>query len=432
MANSIKSTSEHWLRSFAVVWCSQAFSLLRTSLVQFALVWWLTKTTGSVVVLTTATFVALLPNILLSPFAGALVDRWNRKWVMVVADGSIALSSLFLAFLFMMGLQQVWQIYVILFWRALGSAFLGPAMQASTALMVPDEHLTRVAGANQTLQGIAGIAAPPMGALLMELLPFYGVISVDFITALVAIPPLLFVKIPQPDHARKTPLTAPKQLFQEVAEGIHYLMGWKGALSVVAMAVFVNFLLAPTETLLPLLITKHFNGGAWQLGILESVGGVGMVVGGLTLSAWGGFKRRIITSMLGVLGLGMGVMVIGLAPVTIFMMAVAGYGIAGFMSPMVNGSIYAILQAKVAPEMQGRIFTLFSSFAMAMTPLSMLVAAPVAELLGVRSWFLIGGALTILLAAAAFLMPSIMNLEKAAQDIKPVVVVKPEVQRVIE
>ncbi|HTX80281.1 MAG TPA: MFS transporter [Longilinea sp.] len=432
MAHTVKSPGEHWLRTFALVWCGQAFSLLGSSLVQFALVWWLTKTTGSVVVLTTATFVALMPNILLSPFAGALVDRWNRKWVMVIADGSIALATLFLAFLFMLGLEQVWQIYVILFLRALGSVFQWPAMQASTALMVPDEHLTRVAGANQTLQGIAGIAAPPLGALLMELLPFYGVISVDVITAILAISTLLFVTIPQPENTATVPLTTPKQLFREVSEAAHYLTGWKGALSVVALAVFVNFLLAPSETLLPLLITKHFNGGAWQLGILESVGGVGMVVGGLVLSAWGGFKRRIATSMLGILGIGAGVLMTGLAPAAIFVMAVAGYGVAGFMGPMANGPIFAILQAKVAPEMQGRVFTLISSLASAMTPLSMLVATPVAEFLGVCAWFLIGGGLTVLLAAVAFFVPSIMNLEEAAQAEKAAVLPKPEIETVTE
>ncbi|MGD0708418.1 MAG: MFS transporter [Anaerolineaceae bacterium] len=432
MTRSVEGPGQHWLRTFALVWTGQAFSLVGSSLVQFALVWWLTKTTGSAVVLTTATFVALLPNILLSPFAGALVDRWNRKWVMVIADGSIALATLSLAFLFMLGLEQVWQIYVILFLRALGSVFQWPAMQASTALMVPDEHLTRVAGANQTLQGIAGIAAPPLGALLMELIPFYGVISVDVITAIMAITPLLFVKIPQPENTTTTPLTAPKQLFHEVAEGARYLAGWRGALSVVALAVFVNFLLAPSETLLPLLVTKHFNGGAWQLGLLESTGGVGMVVGGLILSAWGGFKRRIATSLLGILGIGVGVLLTGLAPASIFLVAVAGYSVAGFMGPMANGPIFAILQAKVAPEMQGRVFTLINSSVTAMMPLSMLVAAPVAEFFGVRAWFLIGGALTILLTAAAFFVPSIMNMEDAMQEIKPTAVAKPEAEAVVE
>jgi MFS transporter, DHA3 family, macrolide efflux protein len=432
MTRSVEGPGQRWLRTFALVWTGQAFSLVGSSLVQFALVWWLTKTTGSAVVLTTATFVALLPNIFLSPFAGALVDRWNRRWVMVIADGSIALATLSLAFLFMLGLEQVWQIYVILFLRALGSVFQWPAMQASTALMVPDEHLTRVAGANQTLQGIAGIAAPPLGALLMELIPFYGVISVDVITAIMAITPLLFVKIPQPENTTTTPLTAPKQLFHEVAEGARYLAGWRGALSVVALAVFVNFLLAPSETLLPLLVTKHFNGGAWQLGLLESTGGVGMVVGGLILSAWGGFKRRIATSLLGILGIGVGVLLTGLAPASIFLIAVAGYSVAGFMGPMANGPIFAILQAKVAPEMQGRVFTLINSSATAMMPLSMLVAAPVAEFFGVRAWFLIGGALTILLAAAAFFVPSIMNMEEATQEIKPTAVAKPEAEAVVE
>jgi DHA3 family macrolide efflux protein-like MFS transporter len=159
------------MRPFLIVWLGQACSLLGSQLVQFALVWWLTKTTGSATTLALASLAALLPQILIGPLAGALVDRWSRRTIMIVADTAIALATLVLAALFWLDVAAVWNIYVLLLIRATGAAFHWPAMQASTTLMVPEKHLARVAGLNQTLAGVAGIFIPPCGALAIEVLP---------------------------------------------------------------------------------------------------------------------------------------------------------------------------------------------------------------------------------------------------------------------
>ena len=152
----------NWKIPFFAIWAGQAFSLIGSGLVQFALVWWLTSTTGSATVLATGTLVAILPGVVLGPFAGALVDRWNRRIVMMAADGFIALATLGLAVLYALGAMQIWHVYVIMFLRSLGGASHWPAMQASTSLMVPEEHLARVAGLNQTMQGALNIVAPPI------------------------------------------------------------------------------------------------------------------------------------------------------------------------------------------------------------------------------------------------------------------------------
>src|SRR5574340_1045017 len=151
--------NKKWLRTFGPIWLGQAASLLGSSLVQFALVWHLTVKTGSTTVLAMATLVALLPQVVLGPFAGALVDRWDRRKVMMIADGSVALTTLILVALFSTGRIETWHIYVAMFLRSLGGAFHWPAMQASTSPMVPKEHLPRLAGANQALNGLINIAA---------------------------------------------------------------------------------------------------------------------------------------------------------------------------------------------------------------------------------------------------------------------------------
>ena len=191
-----------WRANYFPMWLGQVFSLIGSRVVQFALVWYLTKETGSATVLVTATLVALLPEIFLSPLAGVYVDRWDRQLVMIVADGAVALASWFLAFLFVFEVVQVWHIYVIMFVRAVGGSFHWPAFQASTSLMVPEEHLTRVNGLNQAVNGILLILGAPLGALLLEILPVYGVLLVDVGTAMLAILPLIVVNVPLPKSAQ--------------------------------------------------------------------------------------------------------------------------------------------------------------------------------------------------------------------------------------
>lgn len=417
MENTTYEIEKNWMRKFLPIWSAQLFSLLGSSLVQFALIWWITQQTGSAVYLAMGTLVAILPEVLLSPFAGALVDRLNRRYVMIAADALIALLTLSLAILFAFDLVQIWHIFVVMFLRSLGSVFHWPAMQASTSLMVPEKHLARVAGINQALRGSLNIIAPPLGALLMSVLKFYQVISVDVITAIIAITPLLFIRIPQPVRADAGVILTPKVLLKDVAEGFRYMKNWKGLLYLTFLAAMLNFLLAPAGTLMPLMVTQHFKAGVWELSALESSMGIGIVIGGLVLGVWGGFKSKILTTLMGVLGLGMGVLIFGLAPANAFWISIIGIMLMGFMNPIANGPLQAIMQSKVAPEMQGRVMGTTTALCMAMMPLSMLIVAPVAEFLGLRVWYWAGGGLTILIGLAALFIPSIMALDSTKKDI---------------
>ena len=214
----------------------QAISLFGSRVVQFALVWWLTKETGSATVLATATLVALIPEILLGPLAGAYVDRWDRRRVMALADGFIALVSLWVAFLFWRGGLQIWQVYLAMGLRAVAGSFHWPALQASTSLMVPKTQLARVAGFNQTLNGGLNIIGPPVGALMMELLPLYGVMLVDVGTALLAISPLLFIAIPRPPRVGDPAVQAERSIWQDLQDGLAYIRGWPGLVALIVMA----------------------------------------------------------------------------------------------------------------------------------------------------------------------------------------------------
>ncbi|MDX1617055.1 MAG: MFS transporter, partial [Candidatus Promineifilaceae bacterium] len=334
-----------WRRHFFPMWVGQAFSLVGSRVVQFALVWWLTRETGSATVLATATIVALVPEIVLGPIAGAYVDRWQRKAVMLLADTTIALASLLLAYLFWIGAVQVGHIYGLLFIRALGGSFHWPAMQSSTSLMVPERHLTRIAGANQTLNGVLTIISPPLGALLLELIPMAAILLVDVGTAILAILPLLFVFVPQP--IKKVAAAGAQSVWRDVRVGLAYVRGWPGLMALIGVSLLIKLALTPAFTLLPLLVSDYFRGSAADLAVLQAVSGIGMVAGGLLLSAWGGFKRRIYTAMGGVFVLGLGLLLVGLAPADEFFMAVIGGLVIGLTIPLIDGPIIAILQSTV-------------------------------------------------------------------------------------
>ena len=412
MQNPSQPIPHNWAARFFTIWSGQAFSLFGSALVQFALVWYLTKQTGSATILATATLVAMLPQIVLGPFAGALVDRWNRRIIMMVADGGIALATVLLVYLFASGQVQIWHIYLIMMIRSLGQAFHFPAMQASTSLMVPEKHLTRISGANQTLHGAINIVAPPTGALLLEVLPMQGVLSIDIATALLAILPLVFIHIPQPVRTDETGQEGAQGGFmQDVHEGLRYVASWPGLLAILVMATVINFLLTPTSALMPLLITKHFGLGALEFGLMDSAWGFGVIIGGLILSAWGGFKRKVATSMMGIIGIGLGVTIVGLTPANLYTMAVAGMAFAGIMNPITNGPLFALIQSAVKPEMQGRVMSLVISAASAMSPLSLMVAGPVSDAIGIRTWFWFGGLFCLMMGFGAFFVPAIMNVE---------------------
>jgi MFS transporter, DHA3 family, macrolide efflux protein len=332
---------------------------------------------------------------------------------MIVADSIIAFATLVLMFLFATGLVQVWHIYAILLVRAAGGAFHFPSMASSTSLMVPKEHLPRIAGMNQTLQGIISIVSPPLGALLLALLPMQWVLSVDIITAALAVGPLLFLTIPQPPRqiAQAAGLVQKTSYWHDMKEGFTYIAHWPGLLGIIIIAMMVNFLLSPVSALAPLMITKIFKGGALQLGWSESVLGVGMIAGGLVLSAWGGFKKRIVTTLSGIVGIGIGVTMAGLTPGNLFPLFLVGYFVLGFTQVFANGPLSAIFQANIEPDKQGRVLTLVSAGATAMMPLSLMIAGPVSDWLGIRVWFMIGGISSILMAIVAFMIKPIREIE---------------------
>lgn len=407
-----------WLGRFITIWIGQTASLFGSMVIQFAMVWWFAQAIGSASALAGAGVVSILPTILIGPFAGPLIDRWNRRWVMIVADSLIALSTFVLVILFYTNQVEVWHVYLVLLFRSTCGVFHGPSMQASVPMMVPKHHLTRVAGMNQVISAAFNIISPTIGALLVMALPMALVLMIDVVTALLAVVPLLFIPIRQPERQ----ITAGQQpsIWKDFREGVHYILAWKGLTYVFAIGTLLLFLGSPVSSFLPLLVTKYMKGNSLQLGVLNSVYGVGMLVGGILLGIWGGFKKKILTSILSVVGMGAGVAMLSLAAPGTYRFILVAIALCGFFAPLANGPLGAILQANVDADKQGRIFTLFGGITSLAVPVGLMLSGVLADRFGLPAIFLVSGAALIVMALLSLGISPIMQIESQRSfELKP-------------
>ena len=404
-----------WRARFFTIWTGQQLSHVGTMVAQFALIWWVTRETGSAIVLANASIIALAPSIFLSPFVGPLIDRWNRRILILASDTFIALVSLWLAYLFWSGELRIIHIYTVMTLRALGSVFHNPAFQASIPLMVPREHLARIAGASFIVTGLKGVLGPSLGALAMELLPLHGVMMIDVGTALLAILPIIFLSIPQPAHEHVEGLRA-ESYFMNLKEGLRFTLKWKGMMILITGVAVMQIVLVPAFQFIPLLIREYFGKSAVELGIYQAFGGGGLMLGGAVLTIWGGFRRRICTILWGFFGLGVAAFSIGLLPPFLFWPMIAISAFMGLMSSMFNGATSAVLQAAVPKHIQGRVISLFGSLLGLAPPIGLALGGLVAERFGVPILFRVGGAVCVLLAAAGFFVPSLLGMETEYAD----------------
>ncbi len=400
-----------WKKQFYPFWASQMLSLFGSALVQFSLVWWLTKETGSATVLSVASMFAIIPEIIIQPFAGAITDRINRKKVIIIADALIALATLLLGLLFFLDQVQVWYIYVIMMIRAIGGAFHFPAEQASVSLMVPKEQLARIAGLNQAVKGVINLASAPMGALVMDVIGVEGSLLVDVITAIIAVGIVSFTHIPRQEQLEEQNGSWVGTVLRDMRDGLRYLVNWKGMMVITVMALIFKIALSPAFSLLPLYVAKHFNGNAAQYSLFEVLAGIGIIIGGVLLGAWGGFKKKVVTMMMGGVGVGIAIIALGLLPESGLYISLIPAFVIGFMIPMVDGNLHAILQEKIDNEYQGRVFTMFGSIIYLSTPIGLAMAGPLSDRLGLQFWFISAGILVIATMAAGASFKALRNIE---------------------
>jgi MFS family permease len=360
---------------FGLIWLGQLVSLIGSGLTEFGIGVWVYQRSESATEFALIAFFTTLPHVLVSPLAGALVDRWDRRWVMIGSDCGAALSSLSVALLAWSGRLEVWQVYLAVLFTSSCIAFQFPAYISLMTHLVPKQHLGRANGLLGLAWSAPLIAAPLLAAALLEQVGLAGLILVDMVTFLVGVSTLLMVRVTGPATVTK-PAATKDALLCEVVVGWRYIAARPGLRQLLLVFVPVNFSVGLTNVLFAPLVLS-FTSPAVLGSIVAIAGGGGYLVGSLLMTVWGGPKRRV----LGILGpgplLGLGLLALGLGP-SAALIAAAGF-LYFVCQPIINSCDQALWQSKVALEVQGRVFATRRSLEHAAVLLAYLVAGPLAD-----------------------------------------------------
>lgn len=401
--------NKKWLRTYLIIWSGQFLSLLSSYAVNFAVIIWLSLELQSAQVLAYAGIAGLLPQALIGPFAGVFIDRWDRKKVMIWSDIFIAVSTFLMILVLQQGHRDLFLIYVLLSFRSIGSAFHSPAMQAIAPLIVPEKDLLRVAGVNQLLQSVSSIGGPALGTLAITYLPISKVLYMDVIGAAAAVTSLLFVTIPRLPASAKSSVSS---VMADLKLGFRAIHLNKGLRYLFIYSMIATFFIMPVAVMFPLLTTGHYGGDKLEMSIIEIVWGIGMLIGGSILGILRiSFSKVIMVNTMHII-LGITFSLSGAFPSTWFWGYVIVTTIGGITMSVYSASFMTIIQQQVAPDLLGRVFSLYYSMAILPSIIGLLYTGIIAEIIGISNSFIISGGLIILVGIASFLTPSLIKLGK--------------------
>lgn len=397
-----------WKSQFFTIWTGQAVSLITSAILQMAIILYLTETTGSALILSLASLVGFLPYAVLGPFIGVLVDRYNRKHIMILSDLVIALAAAILALAALSGELPVWLVMVILFVRSVGTAFHTPSLSAVTPLLVPQDMLAKCAGYSQAIQSVSLLLSPALAAFLYMAWNLTAVIALDVAGAVIASLTVAWVKIP---GLTKPQQTEPLHFFKEMKEGFLALRSNKGLFALLWIGFLFTFIYMPINALFPLMSMKHFEGTAFHVSVVEIAFALGMLAGGLALGALGALKNRYLMIAASIALIGLGLAVSGLLPPSGFLLFAASCLVMGFAAPFYAGVQTALVQEKIQPQYLGRVFSLLGSVQGLAMPLGLILSGMFADGIGVSRWFLVSGMLLLSVAMLALLLPAMRKLD---------------------
>ncbi|MNZ57410.1 enterobactin exporter EntS [compost metagenome] len=392
-----KQDTGNWKRNIILFLSSQTISLFGSSLVQYAIMWYITLTTESGMMMTLYIICGFIPTFILSPIAGVWADRYNRKLLIMLSDGMIALATLVLAIVFIMGYDATWLLFVMAAIRAMGTGIQTPAVGAILPQIVPKEQLTRVNGINGSVQAVIMFVSPIVSAALLTMATIEAIFFIDVITAALAIGTLLmFFNIPAHQKAAEQQSTS---YLDDMKKGVIYVRNHAFLKKFFLFFSVFFVLMAPAAFLTPLQVARTFGDDVWRLTAIEIAFSVGMMAGGGVIAAWGGFKNKIYTMMLSALIMGACTVALGLVPVFwIYLIFMAFFGVA---MPIFNTPTTVLLQEKVDGNYLGRIFGVFGMISTSMMPIGMLIFGPIADVVQIE-WLLIGTGLLILVLSIVF------------------------------
>lgn len=391
-------TNQNWTRNIVIFLASQAVSFFGTCLVQYAIMWHITLTTQSGVMMTVSIVCGFLPTFLISPFAGVWADRYHRRTLIILADAAIAVSTLALAILFSMGHREVWMLFVISAIRAFGSGIQTPAVGALIPQLVPEDRLTRVNATNSSIQSLVTLISPMISGALLTMAKIETIFFIDVITAAMAIAILLlFLRVPA--HAKASSKQA-ISYWIDMREGLAYVRnhGFIRTLFLFNAVYFV--LIAPLAFLTPLQVTRSYGNDVWRLTAIEVAFSVGMMVGGVIMASWGGLRNKVHTMILSSLVVGVCTIALGIPPeFWIYLMVMGAIGI---VVPVFSTPFMVLIQQKVEGDFLGRVLGFMGMIASSTMPMAMVVFGPAADFIRIE-WLLLGTGLLMIVQSFVML-----------------------------
>lgn len=399
----------NWKKKFVTIAAGQAASLIGSSAVQFALIWWIASETGSAFMMGMAGLAAFLPATLLSPLAGIAADRYNRKYICVCADMFVGAVAAVFAVLLWVRPMPVWTAVVILFLRSMSSAFHSPSFQAMIPQFVPAEDLMKVGGWNQMVVSGSFLLGPAIGAALYASFPLPVVLLTDLAGALIASIMLMIVRIAP---VEKT-IAEKHSMIKEFKEGVQVIKADRALSVLILVETLCMVFFMPLSSFYPLMTSDYFGGSAWHGSAVEVAYALGMMAAAFLIGNVIKIRRQLFASYIGILGVGVTSALCGILPHDMWAWAAFAVlcGIMGAFANVNSIPFVAYMQATIPAEKMGRAFSLFALASSLAMPLGLLVASPLAEIIGVPMWFLISGASTVVISIAGMIIHN--SLEKA-------------------
>lgn len=390
-------TEYNWKNKIVRFLTAQTISLFGSSIVQYAIVWYITLTTSSGKMLTLSTLCGFLPQILIAPLAGVWIDRHSRKKLIMLSDTVIALSTFLLALAFLAGHRNVWLLLAVLVIRSAGTGIQTPAVNAIIPQIVPPERLMKINGINSTLSSVILFLSPAASGAVLAAASLEATLLIDVATAAIGVGITAAIAI-RP-HERKS--READSYVETLRDGFAYLKQDYFVKRVILFQLVILFLISPSAFLTPLMVSRTFGGEVWRLTASEMTYSLGMILGGLLIASWGGFKKKMNTTLMA--GAFYGLLMIGLGAAPVFPIYLVCNALIGVTSPCYNAPITVTIQEEVLPEMQGRVFSLMQAASSCALPLGMVLFGPMADLVNVRLILPAAGLLVTAISAMAYL-----------------------------
>ncbi len=390
----------NWKRNASLYIIGQFVSMFGSMIVQHAITWQITLETKSGVIMTLFTCAALLPMTLISPFAGVWADRYNRKYLIIISDGCIALITLGLAVAYNLGYQNIWLMFIVVIARSFGQGIQQPAVSAMIPQIVPAESLQRFNGIQSSIQSLNMFVAPMAAGALLSFMPIKYIFFIDVVTAAVGIGiVLLFVKVTNIVHKENVE-NGVRAYIQELQEGLKYINSQSWLKIIIIYSAFFGFFASPAALLTPLQTARTFGDDVWRLTAIEIVFSVGAVAGGILISVWGGLKNKAHTIVMACALFGLTGFLLGV--VSDFYVYLGVMLICGVTMPLFNTPSMTLLQRNIEQDKMGRVFSVLMMFSGISMPLGMVVFGPLGDIVRIE-WLLIVSGLAIFVSGIVLL-----------------------------